>query len=215
MKHIVLNEKQARDIMCGKKTTHRLHILSGQVSKSDYDLEWYLRTDGILRANQKSGSESHFIKLPIKPGEYIYVKEPWSYQRDKNGNDIYTGFEYKADEPGRTHDSGAIRLWKRAENMPTRAARTYLRVTVIGCQWLQDMTQEDARREGYKTVKDFASEWDANMSTVARNSYGWRRNPIVEILMFDIVKPEELQGLDKVHGRGLNLQWLTDDSEKN
>ena len=209
MKHIVVDEMQAKRIRSGKKTMHRLQILSGQVPKSDYDLEWYLRTDGILRANRKGGGGSHFIKLPIKPGEYIYIREPWNYTKDEHGNDLYTGFAYKSDNPA------ARQVWKRPADMPTRAARTFLRVTAIDCQWLQDMKQADARREGYKSIMEFASEWDCNMSTVARNSYGWRRNPIVEVLTFELVKPEELQGLDKVHGRNIDLQKLLAEPEQN
>lgn len=79
--------------------------------------------------------------------------------------------------------------------MPKEIARIFLRVTDVRVERVQDITEQDAEREGVKSYdpmfsskEEFAVLWD---SLNAKRGYGWDKNPWVWVYTFErIEKPE-------------------------
>lgn len=86
--------------------------------------------------------------------------------------------------------------------MPKEAARIFLKVKDVRVERLQDITDEDAYREGagdkdviYQTgacVLEFARLWDSTIKKSDMEKYGWNANPWVWVIEFEqCEKPEE------------------------
>lgn len=95
-------------------------------------------------------------KSPYEVGEILYVRETWAY-----GYESYLGapdwesiYIYKAD--GKPVDEIVWdKKWKPSIHMPKEAARIFLRVTDIRVERLQDITEEQAQKEGVPDSLDY------------------------------------------------------------
>lgn len=106
------------------------------------------------------------VRPPYFVGDILYVRETWC---DPSG----TGypFLYKADMPmhwdaedtevGIPVDLKAEDYtWRPSIHMPKEAARLFLRVMGLRVQRVQDITDEEARREGCADRADFRRVWN-------------------------------------------------------
>lgn len=89
---------------------------------------------------------------PYKPGDILWVKETWAHP---SKSEIQMGadpnlFLYKADEPaiGCAYDK-----WHPSIHMPREAARIFLHVTDVRVERVHDITEEDARAEGFSKTR--------------------------------------------------------------
>ena len=150
-KQILFSTQMVKAIIDGnKRMTRRAMkpqpVLDGEGMWHWKDCQW---KDGGL-GFPKSGIEDY---SPYKVGDVMWVRETWA--------EMPYGFVYRADEEepeGWDPDD----RWSPSIHMPKEAARLFLRVTGVQVERLQDMTEEDAEREGY-TGCPFAS---ADYSTV-------------------------------------------------
>lgn len=107
------------------------------------------------------------VRPPYFSGDILYVRETWC---DPSG----TGypFLYKADMPmhwdaedteiGIPVDLKAEDYtWRPSIHMPKEAARLFLRVMGLRVQRVQDITDEEARREGCADRADFHRVWNS------------------------------------------------------
>jgi hypothetical protein len=83
--------------------------------------------------------------------------------------------------------------------MPKEAARIFLRVKDVRAERLQDITNEDAIKEGAcdepllegmvpcgdEAVCDFAAIWRATIRKEGLERYGWAANPWVWVVEFE------------------------------
>lgn len=88
------------------------------------------------------------IKAPYQPGDHLWVRETW-------GSNIVKGYEeygkifYRADIPDqKTVPQTYGCPWRPSIHMPRWASRITLDVTAVRAERLQEITEEDAIREG-------------------------------------------------------------------
>lgn len=80
------------------------------------------------------------LQPPYVKGDILYVRETWNTQPD--GTYIYRA--------GLSADEAEGMKWKPAIHMPKEAARTFLRVTDVYMQRLQDISDSQALAEGIR-----------------------------------------------------------------
>lgn len=102
------------------------------------------------------------------------------------------------------YPQGLFGQWQSAVSMPEWASRTSLKIESIHVQRLQDITEEEARAEGYKVLElvkydrdynderrklspleHYAHRWDEQ---VANKNYPWAKNPYVWVIEFTLAE---------------------------
>ena len=81
---------------------------------------------------------------PIKKGVILWVREKWEYSDDLEEPYLYEQ-KYNSDYLEEYHN---LIKWKSSTHMPKEAARTFLKVTDVRLERLQDITEEEAMQEG-------------------------------------------------------------------
>lgn len=133
-------------------------------------------------------------KCPYKVGQKIFCKE--SFAEILYGDDFEYGFKkriiYRAE--GDFHV-----IWKPAQHMKQHQSRITLRIKDISVERLQDISEEDAKKEGFKTdykmlpygilkkdgSKFFIDNWNA---THKKPEEKFEANPWVWKIEFEVVK---------------------------
>ena len=140
---------------------------------------------------------------PCAPGMTLWVRETWS--KDENGEYIYrTNY-------GTTEDDSfppSVFKWKPSIHMPKEAARIFLKVTNVRVERLQDITEDEAIKEGAKAYGQnncsgtsariaFAEIWDKTTT-----EHEWRTNPWVWVIEFEKISKDEAERLEGSEWRG-------------
>ncbi len=76
--------------------------------------------------------------------------------------------------------------------MPKEAARIFLCVTDVKAERLQNITDEEAEKEGCNdatsTAMGFSYVWDSTIKKSDLNKYGWGASPWVWVISFERCK---------------------------
>ena len=202
VKPILFNTEMVKAILENKKTCTR-RIIKKKYENADID--WfenkhgkrlvYVQNDVPGPIKNPNGTTSHKliameeIKKPYEVGDVLYVRETWL-----KGDD---GYHYKANS---TSLSEEVRKqfgykWKPSIHMPKVAARIFLKVTDVRAERLQDITEDQARREGcfLPSYKDGELVGDSVtlFKILWNNLYNnWGDNPWVWVIEFEIVEKE-------------------------
>lgn len=137
-----------------------------------------------------------------KVGDHLWCRETWKPTRsgtaNPNGTDgPGTYIRYAADDSRRdvAHSvpcRGADKEpWRSPIFMPRWASRITLEITAVRVERLQDMSNEDAEREGFRwcnaadPVDMFMCLWNR---LNAKRGYGWKLNPFVWAIAFKTLK---------------------------
>lgn len=90
------------------------------------------------------------IKCPFgKVGDILYCREAWHYL------DSQDEFVYKADPPiFFPHEMVETNPFYSPATMPREAARLFLRITNIRVMRVQELTEQDAKAQGYEVIDD-------------------------------------------------------------
>lgn len=131
------------------------------------------------------------IKVFMDRGDRLWVRETWAHIYDFLGQDPGVqarcdGGFYRADENAKDDE---IRRWTPSIHMPRVASRITLIVKDIQAERLQDITEDDARAEGFKNVGAFADYWNSLTKT-----HQWHENPWVYVVKFRTV----FENIDKI-----------------
>lgn len=180
------------------------------------------------------------VKNPAKPpclaGDTLYVRETWNYGYIETSDipeSSETWFEpvrpngecgeyikalsryfYKADvdAPGKEIDM----IWRPSIHMPKSAARIWLKITDVRMERLQDMSRDNAIKEGIHycecpdgytwkeqadmnkcyitTMWAMKALWNSTIKKSGIDLYGWDANPWVWVIEFELCeKPEILR----------------------
>jgi len=198
---ILFSTVMVQAILAGKKTQTR------RVVKEPYQ-SYPVVTKHLTSCEfdfHHRGGIGQYTTCPYgKSNDVLWVRETW---RPK-GHNFPIGFHYEwkatAEEDGNPTDEP----WKPSIFMPKEACRIKLLIKDIRVERVQDITEEDAIREGighgfqlnagwpdYGHIKNgvctltqdtarmsFASLWD---SIYKKRGYGWKVNPWVWIIEFE------------------------------
>lgn len=216
-KPILFNTEIVRAILDGSKMVTR-RIIKPQPTEgvSGY---WHLTKGGHhfvlqgLIGERRDGSNMYpygveqFMEMHAlyQAGDYLYVRETWA----KLDNYYF----YKAGHELLVDGEPLIKTWKPSIHMPKEAAQTFLRVTKVRAERLQEINGSDIEKEGIKTgithfkspfnnfgnkyrfqeaVKEFFRLWNSNIKTADLPVYGWEANPWVWVIEFERITPEEV-----------------------
>lgn len=192
----------------GKKTcTRRTRNLDGvNIYPDDFDFMGFTSDEAgnmIANFNHRTIKEEVKIKCPYGwGGDLIYMKETFQYINLKNNRD---GIFYFADCKGKENFQNV--KWRSALYMPKVDARNWMKIVSIKMQRLQNITEDEARREGstqgflfQRKVKgkfEFKLNVDENGSYYAgfkyiwftvNNPESWNSNPWAWVIEYEIIK---------------------------
>lgn len=197
-KPILFSTPMVKAILEGRKSVTRRVIKL----KDGYNLEG--KGEEITENIKLFGSDTLFyngeetdemLKSPYKVGDILYVRETWKeYEKRSLGRlEIEKFYGYKTDENNPNNPSEFYETkWKPSIHMPKKAARIFLKVTDVRVERLQDITEEQATKEGVKAYGQnncngtsariaFAELWDS----ISKTEFEWRTNPWVWVIEFE------------------------------
>lgn len=189
VKPILFNTEMVRAILDGRKTVTRriCKPLTLNYPKNAYQNETPVRWLGRWKHKPR-----------YQPGDILYVRETWNKLTDwhdeypDDDSDMAVTY-YRADYQD---DMASQAKWHPSIHMPKEAARIFLRVTDVRVERLQDITEEQARREGTKSKRDFIRVWNNTIPDKDSQSLAWSANPWVWVYEFEQIhdNPELLGG---------------------
>jgi uncharacterized protein YhfF len=222
-KPIFFNTKMIQAILDGRKImtrrtvknipegTHRVE----QIGESLFEAHWGIHGNSMFLDGATE------IKCPYQPGDILWVRETWASYCDECESNQGEGYKdatcaygdcnryaYKADDDGCPGGK-----WRPSIHMPKEAARIWLEVTNVRVERLQEITEEDAIKEGISWLDDacyynngwhptfydpdsggspifkdgFKEFWD---SLNTKRGYGWEINPWVWVIEFERMKED-------------------------
>lgn len=132
----------------------------------------------------------------IKNGISKTGKQKFKFQ-DLTGTDFqYKYFDTKPDRINKSKTDGIGWYKKPAIFMPKKAARIWLEVVSVKAERLQDITEEDARKEGvqynpeapasFTNVGSFAKLWES-----INGKGSWEENPGVRVVEFKKIEKQQ------------------------
>lgn len=166
---------------------------------NDWAFNWFDYKVGYC-FNQKSTltpdriADKTFNQVVIKcpyglVGDLLWVRETWCRSLDEDGDYLYRATEPDADDG----DGGSP--WKPSIHMPKAAARIWLKITDIKVERLQDISEDNVKREGAggnvrqmslyganSEQRSFESLWKSINGT-----HSWNQNPWVWVVSFEKV----------------------------
>jgi len=102
--------------------------------------------------------ETIHIKCPYgEPGDLLYVRETWMHA--PNYPDLPEKYYYKASMSDQFIKEWP-KSWKPSIHMPKKAARIWLEITSVRVERLQDISNEDALKEGIKVIEPNEAYFD-------------------------------------------------------
>ena len=146
------------------------------------------------------------IKPPYQSGDILYVRESFAeLPVNPDGSLCNKGsvLYYRAD--GDLRPKGwRSNNWKPSLHMPKSVARTFIRVTNVYVEQVQDITEEQAKKEGvsqdahlndeeicFDARKAFAHLWDKTIKKTELELYGWNANPWVWVIEYERYYPKQ------------------------
>ena len=217
---IIFSGEMVKAILDGKKTmTRRVVKFSDFTIDSITPLHIELVDGKYCLFNERNGWLIGYPKFPYgKVGDRLWVRETWIQGYDdpliesEGDDENAVSIIYKADgkEEYRSCSAETAENWgdfsadsemvgfKSPIHMPRWASRILLEITDIRIERLNDISDEDAVKEGFSDKKpsgmqpammpnpkaDFRNYWD---SINAKKGYPWSSNPWVWVVEFKVV----------------------------
>ncbi len=156
-----------RAILDGKKTQTR-RVVKG-------DDQWFGCFTGDCPHELVSECEPELAKLSPYggPGDRLWLRETWAKARE--------GFLYRATQP-----NAMVQRWKPSIHMPRAASRITLEVVHLRGEYLQFITEQDAKAEGFESREEFRKLFD-ELNAARGSGYTWQGNPTVLVVEFKVI----------------------------
>ena len=224
-KPILFNTEMVRAILDGRKTqTRRLLKPKYRPGEDSFQIITNAHSGRFVRVEycDEYGNETRWMPPPCEVGDILWVRETWC---DPEPDNYMVPVFYKADMPlhwdaedtahGEAVDITADEFkWCPSIHMPKGFARIFLKVKDVRVERLQDITEEQAEKEGcwagcfrstcgpvdnydeppeqFDAVEDFQRVWDSTIKPAERDKYSWDANPWVWVIEFKRIKqPKE------------------------
>lgn len=215
IKPILFNQEMVKAILEGKKTVTRRLVkpqpicYGPNITFKPHSNDFFLSAEkGWIRCREcgndpeysnEGTNISHHYDQPYQTGDILWVRETWS-EGYEDGTYIYKASDKLADLP--TFKESSKLIYHPSIHMPKEAARIFLKVTDVRVERLQDITEEQARKEGcyygplfeggnddeIAARSQFVRLWN---STVKNDLQKWHANPWVWVIEFErCEKPE-------------------------
>lgn len=143
---------------------------------------------------RQGGSEGSYVKCPYgQVGDRLWCKEKHCIECYKQDGIEDACYPFDEDPPYEANDC-SLAKWRSPMFMPRWASRILLEITEVRVERLQEITVEDAIREGVRQILNeeakrggisapqllaaFATLWDS----INAKKYPWSRNPWVWVL---------------------------------
>ena len=202
MKPILFNTEMVRAILDGRKTTTRRPVKN---------LAIFDNGDGYFTAKEiHKGEITEYLNETFGGSYDFVVGNAIQYARYQKGNILYVRETFNSDwcdhtiykaDGGSAKDAGYAKepRWRPSIHMPKEAARIFLRVTDVRAERLQDITEEQAKKEGFKSNGisivgarcEFVELWNSTIKKQDLDKYGWNANPYVWVIEFERYKNYE------------------------
>ena len=157
---ILFNTEMVRAILDNRKTATR-RVIKPQPEMQrfgDHEAMAFV-PPAIVKGYEAVGvRHTEYLKSPYQIGDILYVREKFAGDGyDENGESYVYGTD--VDECGRVvwgdinkgeWAPASDYHWRPSIHMPREAARIWLRVTDVRVERLQDISEEDAKKEGIK-----------------------------------------------------------------
>ena len=183
-KPILFNGEMVRSILSGQKTQTRRPVKlddfpATHVKHIDENQHFQLMPPDTFVFSYFEKKTPVEVFYPVKPqydkGDILYVREAWGLSSPTYDNvkpsdirlDALPGVAFKA-----TDKVTGVK-WRPSIHMPKWAARIWLEVTNVRCERLQQITEEEAIREGFDTRRKFLNTWDELYTEHSENSFVW------------------------------------------
>lgn len=188
-KPIPFNDEMVRAILRNDKSVTRRKVKPQPPKEVNVIYERMDNGNFQMKVAPYEGIYDYEIIPPYKVGDYLFVQETWS--EDKHN------YLYRADFSDEDLEKlKNIMRWGSPKCMPRRAARIFLRVTDVRVERLQDITNEQAIKEGFidfdtePAVVGFVETWDEMVKKSDLAECGWNANPWVWVIEFEKVEVE-------------------------
>lgn len=201
MKPIIMSTEDVRGILGGRKTMVRIPIRTPHGGA----LEVHADIAGVPRLCERCGDRCRGLTPPYEIGDVLWVRETWARFECAMG----IGHIYRADDDA----DGELWYcrpdrWRSPVTMPREAARLFLRVKDVRVERLNQITNNNILREGFRSescnicvhdggsgcehcfaiLNPFRKSWDTRN---AKRGYGWDSNPYVWVIEFERITQEE------------------------
>ena len=212
-KPILFNTAMVKAILDGRKTCTRRTLAEKAILDEHWglDREPYYQNEKWYYDKQIAVDDyrTYELKSKYQVGDILYVRETWQDLSNNEGEYVYLA---DGDEGLEGKDWGVITTesikWRPSIHMPKEAARIFLQVTDVRIERLQDITEEQARKEGCITYNDkvenkkfknvlefdlttkdaFVDLWGSTIKKQDLDIYGWKANPWVWAIEFELIK---------------------------
>jgi len=200
-KPILFSAPMVRAILDNRKSvTRRVVKLSKTLDETLTESEW------------RNYYIKNYAKCPYGvPGDRLYVKETFAFITNSSIED--DGLFYRADGDFPSHLEDELCKWKPSIFMPRWASRINLEITNVRVERVQDISNEDAIKEGIQFIErdkyssqDFYGVTIDDYNTYAPNAHtsfmylwdlinkkkhSWKSNPWVWVVEFKRVESNE------------------------
>ncbi len=210
-KPILFSTEMVKAILDDRKTATRRVVIPQPCTKHSFFIGRVLDSTDSKNigscgwGTNECGGSIQYITPRYKTSDILYIRETFCPIKIKKPTRAIpedfkeTEYIYKADG---IRSSDTPIKWKPSIHMPKAAARIFLRVTNVGVERLQEITEEGALKEGvtrtlrsqlgyeetfnYHHAKDtFKILWN---SLNKKRGYDWETNPWVWVIEFERVK---------------------------
>lgn len=209
MKPILFNQEMVKAILDGRKScTRRIakYIKSYEIDENGYVFARIHNHAKFISFG--GGTMQMFLEkfAPYQVGDILYVREMQSIHRVNNISNKFVRVHYKVDDSVIDYKV-TDEEWKRLAKYDytdekfispywttKETCRIFLNVTDVRVERLQDITEEQAKKEGCIDYQDKIGNGELWNSTVDKNKiqqYGWNANPYIWVIEFErCEKPE-------------------------
>lgn len=199
VKPMIFNTEMVQALLDGRKVQTRRPVKHQPFFSTSIISSWVFPRNNADVKNGKSGlfypnaKESVLALSAYSVGDLIYVRETFRLLDSNDRCDC----EYPCNHPRQGYpayfsdDRDNERKWKPSIHMPRWASRLTLKVTGVRVERVQDISDQDAVKEGVFTDNPLHANWaSAEFSRIWHLIYpgSWERNDWVWVIDFEVIR---------------------------